>query len=46
MIAETYFEMRKYSAAVQEYEKILEIDARNKNAKQGLREAKRLGNIR
>ncbi len=46
MIAQTYFEMRKFVAAVQEYEKVLELDPRNKNAKQGIREAKRLGNLR
>ncbi|MFH1743666.1 MAG: tetratricopeptide repeat protein [bacterium] len=46
MIAETYSEMRKFAAAAQEYEKILELDPRSKNAKQGLRETKRLGNIR
>ncbi|HPA44445.1 MAG TPA: tetratricopeptide repeat protein [bacterium] len=46
LIAETYFEMRKFPAALKEYEKILELDPRNKVAKQGLREAKRLGNLR
>jgi tetratricopeptide (TPR) repeat protein len=46
MVAETYFDMRKFVAAAQEYEKVLEIDPRNKGAKQGLREARRLGNLR
>lgn len=46
MVAETYFDMRKFAAAVQGYEKVLEIDPRNKAAKQGVRESKRLGNIR
>ncbi len=46
MIAETYFDMRKFVAAAQEYEKILEIDPRNKHGKQGIREAKRLGKLR
>jgi tetratricopeptide (TPR) repeat protein len=46
MIGDTYFDMRKFVASAQAYEKALDADPRNKAAKQGLREAKRLGNIR
>lgn len=45
-LADTYFQMRNFYAAVQEYEKILEMEPRNKDARQGIREAKRLGGFR
>lgn len=46
MLAETYFNMGNYSSAVQQYNKILEVESRNKVARQGLREAKRLGGLK
>lgn len=45
-LADTYFQMRNFSAAAQEYQRILNDDPRNKVAKQGLRESKRLGGLR
>ncbi len=45
-LAETYFQMRNFSAALQEYQRIMDIDPRNKVARQGIREAKRLGGLR
>ncbi|MEW6235361.1 MAG: tetratricopeptide repeat protein [Candidatus Omnitrophota bacterium] len=45
-LAETYFLMRNYSAAMSEYQRILDKDPRNKAARQGMREAKRLGGLR
>lgn len=46
LLADTYMNMQNYSAAVREYEKVLEKEARHKEARQGMREAKRLGGIR
>ena len=46
LLAETYFKMNNYYAATQEYLKILEMDPRHKDARQGIREAKRLGGFR
>ena len=45
-LAETYLEMRNYQAAAKELERVLEINPRHKAAKQQLRDAKRLGNLR
>lgn len=45
-LADTYFQMQNYSSALREYQKIMEMDARNKVARQGIREAKRLGGLR
>jgi cytochrome c-type biogenesis protein CcmH/NrfG len=46
LLAETFFQMKNFAASVSEYQKILEIEPRNKEAKQGLREAKRLGGMK
>ncbi len=45
-LADTYFKMNNFSAALAEYQRILEKEPRNKYAKQGVREAKRLGGLR
>ncbi|MBI1389179.1 MAG: tetratricopeptide repeat protein [bacterium] len=45
-LAEAYFKMRNFTSAVAEYQKILENDPRHKVARQGVREAKRLGGLR
>ncbi len=46
LLADTYLNMKNYSAAMNEYQKVLELDPRNKQARQGVRESKRLGGIR
>ncbi|HOJ60003.1 MAG TPA: tetratricopeptide repeat protein [bacterium] len=46
LLADTYYQMRNYPSAIQEYQRILEIEPRNKEARQGIREAKRLGGLR
>ncbi len=45
-LADTFFQMRNFMAALQEYQKVLNLEPRNKNARQGIREAKRLGGLR
>ncbi len=45
-LADTFFQMRNFTSALQEYQKILEFDPRNKIARQGVRESKRLGGLR
>lgn len=45
-LAETFFLMHNYTSATQEYLKILEFEPRNKIARQGVRESKRLGGLR
>ena len=46
LLADTFSQMKNYAAAVTEYQKILEMEPRNKEAKQALREARRLGGLR
>jgi len=46
LLAETFLSMKNYTAALNEYQKVLELDPRNKHARQGVRESKRLGGIR
>ena len=46
LLADTFFQMRNYPSAIQEYQRILDIEPRNKEARQGVREAKRLGGLR
>ncbi len=46
LLAETYFDMRNFTSAAREYERIMEIEPRNKAARQGIRESKRLGGLR
>ncbi|MGC9327502.1 MAG: tetratricopeptide repeat protein [Candidatus Hinthialibacter sp.] len=45
-LADTYFQMRNFMSALQEYQKILDFEPRNKVARQGVRECKRLGGLR
>ncbi len=45
-LADTFFQMRNFSAALQEYQRVLDIEPRNKGARQGVRESKRLGGLR
>ncbi|MBN2329987.1 MAG: tetratricopeptide repeat protein, partial [Candidatus Omnitrophica bacterium] len=45
-LADTFFQMRNFMSALQEYQKILDVDPRNKTARQGVRECKRLGGLR
>lgn len=45
-LAETFFQMKNYSAAVNEYQRILDSDPRHKEARQGIRESRRLGGLR
>lgn len=45
-LADTYLKMKNYHAAHQEYQKILSFDPRNKDARHGVRESKRLGGFR
>ncbi len=45
-LADTYLKMRNYLAAQHEYKKILEYEPRNKDARHGIRESKRLGGLR
>ncbi|MBD3266425.1 tetratricopeptide repeat protein [bacterium] len=45
-LADTYFQMRNFSTAMREYQKILDVEPRNKAARQGMRESKRLGGIK
>lgn len=45
-LAETYLKMKNYHAAHQEYQKILSLDPRNKEARHGVRESKRLGGLK
>jgi tetratricopeptide (TPR) repeat protein len=45
-LAETYFQMRNFSAALREYQRVIDVEPRNKMARQGVRESKRLGGIR
>jgi tetratricopeptide (TPR) repeat protein len=46
LLAETFYEMKNYTAALNEYNKVIEADPRNKLARQGIRESKRQGGIR
>ena len=45
-LADTYYQMRNFSASMGEYQRVLDMDPRNKVARQGLRESKRLGGIK
>lgn len=45
-LADTYLKMKNYHAAHQEYQKILTYEPRNKDARHGVRESKRLGGFR
>ncbi|RJP20457.1 MAG: hypothetical protein C4527_25115 [Candidatus Omnitrophota bacterium] len=45
-LADTFFQMRNFSAAMQEYQRVLDVEPRNKVARQGIRESKRLGGMR
>ena len=45
-LADTFFQMRNFTSAMQEYQKILDVEPRNKVARQGIRESKRLGGLR
>jgi tetratricopeptide (TPR) repeat protein len=45
-LADTYFQMRNFASAMQEYQKVLDLEPRNKVARQGIRESKRLGGLR
>ncbi len=45
-LGETYMGMQNFQAAAKEMERVLELDQRHKVAKQMLRDAKRLGNLR
>lgn len=46
LLADTFFQMRNFTSALQEYQKVIEIEPRNKVARQGIRECKRLGGLR
>lgn len=45
-LADTYFQMQNYSSALQEFMKVQEVEPRNKVARQGVRECRRLGGLR
>lgn len=46
LLADVYFQMKNYTSAMQEYQKVLDLEPRNKVARQGIRESKRLGGLR
>ena len=45
-LADTYYLMRNFSASLGEYQRVIDVDPRNKVARQGVRESKRLGGIK
>lgn len=46
LLGETFFQMNNYTAALAEFQRVLDSDPRNKVARQGVRECKRLGGLR